>query len=91
MIQLPDGVIAYKRTPQFDECTVPAGLLRSHTTKEGVWGRIRVERGTLTYRILEPHVSEQLLAPDRDGIVEPTVPHEVELTGPVSFHVEFYR
>ena len=54
MKALPANVFPYKRTPEFTESTVPAGLLRSHDTKDGVWGKIVVLEGTLLYRILEP-------------------------------------
>lgn len=40
-MQLPP----YKRTPTFDEHTIPAGLRRDHRTRAGVWGRIVVEAG----------------------------------------------
>ena len=91
MKQLPDDVVAYRRTPKFTETSVPAGLLRRHSTKAGVWGLIRVESGTLRYRILEPEIEEHELTPDAPGVVEPEVPHEVEPLGAVQFHVEFHR
>ena len=91
MRSLPPDVRAYKRTPTFTEATVPAGLLREHNTKAGVWGRICVEAGTLRYRILSPEPEEHLLDPGSAGIVEPEVPHEVEPIGPVRFFVEFFR
>ena len=37
----------YKRTPVFDETTLPDGLRREHRTKAGVWGIIRVLEGRL--------------------------------------------
>ena len=88
---LPEGLVAYDRTREFNEQTVPAGLQRRHTTKSGVWGRIVVLEGRLRYRILEPEIEEQTLTPERAGIVEPANPHEVELLGPVRFFVEFLR
>ena len=91
MKSLPEGVTAYRRTPEFGEDTVPSALLRRHSTKAGVWGRIRVLSGKLRYRILEPATEEHVLEPGRDGIVEPEVPHEVEPIGVVRFHVEFLR
>jgi len=88
---LPPDVRAYRRTPTFDPTTVPAGLRRRHTTKAGVWGRIVVLEGALTYRILEPAVEEVALSPGTDGVVEPEVAHEV-VPGPgVRFYVEFLR
>lgn len=91
MSSLPSDLEAYRRTPTFDRETIPAGLLRRHTTKAGVWGRIHVLEGELLYRVLEPEPSEERLFPGHDGIVEPEVPHEVEALGPVRFFVEFLR
>ncbi|MFZ5653505.1 MAG: DUF1971 domain-containing protein [Pseudomonadota bacterium] len=91
MKTLPDEVRPYQRTPVFTETTVPAGLLRAHTTKAGTWGRILVLEGRLRYRILSPAVEEVLLTPERFGVVEPQVPHEVAPDGPVKFLVEFLR
>lgn len=91
MAILPGDLEAYRQTPIFDETTVPAALLRRHTTKAGVWGRICVLEGELVYRVLEPEVREERLGPGLDGIVEPQVPHEVEPVGRVRFFVEFLR
>ena len=91
MKALPADVSPYKRTPEFTESTVPAGLLRSHDTKDGVWGKIVVLEGTLLYRILEPKVEEIVLSPNRYGVVEPTVRHEVVPSAGVRFYVEFHR
>lgn len=93
MPRLPDGVEPYRRTPEFTEETVPAGLRREHRTKAGVWGRICVRAGSLRYRILSDPPAEFVLDPDTPGIIEPEVPHEVELRPGqrVAFHVEFLR
>ncbi len=91
MKTLPASAVTYKRTPDFTHETVPAGLLRSHSTKEGVWGKIVVLEGSLLYRILEPTMEEVLLTPDRHGVVEPTVRHEVVPSADAKFHVEFMR
>lgn len=91
---LPPGLEAYKRTPVFTETSVPAGLLADHTTKEGTWGLIEVEQGSLVYRVTDPRraASEHLLTPDSEpGVVEPTIRHHVEPQGPVRFHVTFLR
>lgn len=92
MKTLPSHVKAYKRTPTFTRASVPAGLTRAHRTRAGTWGRIVVEQGRLTYRILEPVREEVCLSPDNPGVVEPEVPHEVQIDDPeTAFHVEFYR
>lgn len=86
---LPDGLVAYKRTPVFDENTLPAGLLRDHSTKPGVWALIQVLEGQLRYRIAEPP-SESVLTPGSPGVVRPQQVHEVQPIGAVRFFVEFY-
>lgn len=88
---IPDTCQPYKRTPLFDEASVPPGLLKSHQTKAGTWGKIVVVEGKLRYRILEPELEVHVLDSDCFGVVEPEVLHEVELMGKVSFYVEFYR
>jgi tellurite resistance-related uncharacterized protein len=90
---LPDGVAAYKRTPDFNQTTVPAGLLRRHSTREGVWGIIRVLSGELLYWVEDERRARRTyrITPDVPGIVEPTILHRVQPQGPVHFHVEFFR
>ena len=91
MKALPPEVAAYKRTPELREDTIPPALRRAHDTKVSAWGRIVVLEGELLYRILDPAVEETWLRPGVDGVVEPTVRHEVEAPGPVRFYVEFLR
>ena len=91
MLALPTNVSAYQRTPTFTQDSVPAGLLKAHQTKNSTWGKIVVVKGRLLYRILEPSVEEVHLSPERFGVVEPTVPHEVQPIGEVQFYVEFYH
>lgn len=91
MKTLPENVAPYKKTPDFDEQTVPAALLRAHQTKELVWGIIVVLEGRLQYTISEPTPEVNILDPDHFGVVEPTMLHEVKPLGKVRFYVEFYR
>ena len=94
MTTLPEGLEPYRRTDVFTETTVPAGLLRAHTTKAGAWALIHVLEGRLAYRICDPRrpPSEAVLTPDGSpGVIEPTVLHAVEPLGPVRFQVEFHR
>ena len=91
MKTLPADVVSYRRTPEFTESSVPAALLRSHTTKPAVWAQIRVVEGELRYRIFGPSPESHVLTPNVPGVVEPEVPHEVEPVGRVRFYVEFFR
>jgi len=91
MKSLPKNVKPYKRTPEFTELTVPAGLLKDHQTKEGVWGKIVILEGVLKYTILEPVKEEVMLSGEMSGVVEPKVLHHIALQGQVKFYVEFNR
>jgi tellurite resistance-related uncharacterized protein len=91
MKQLPDNVQPYKKTPEFDELSVPKGLLNEHQTKAAVWGKIVILEGQLQYTINEPEIEVIILDPDHHGVVEPTIRHEVKPLGKVRFYVEFYQ
>jgi tellurite resistance-related uncharacterized protein len=91
MKPFPPGLKPYKRTPEFTQSSTPAGLLRGHNTKEGVWAKIVVLSGSMTYRILEPEVEEIALDEGRSGVIEPKVLHEVVPHDGVRYYVEFYR
>ena len=96
MKSLPEGVSPYTRSPEFSEDTIPKNLRQSHRTaphrtKAGTWEKIVVLEGRLLYRILEPELLETELSPDRFGVVEPEVAHEVAAIGKVCFFIEFHR
>lgn len=91
MTPLPDDVAPYKRTPTFTEATVPAGLLKAHATKAGVWGLIHVEHGRLRYAVEAGGAAVELTAEGPPGVIEPEVRHSVAPVGAVRFFVEFYR
>jgi tellurite resistance-related uncharacterized protein len=86
---MPAGLAAYKRTPTFDQDTLPAGLRREHRTKAGVWALIHVVEGSLRYRILDPP-SEEILTVGTPGLVRPEQAHEVAPIGQMRMYVEFY-
>lgn len=86
---LPADARAYRRTPVFDQDSLPPGLRREHRTKAGVWALIHVLEGRLRYHILLPP-STTMLTPLCPGVVRPEQPHEVEPLGPMRMFVEFY-
>jgi len=88
---LPGGLEKYAETPVFSEVTVPHKLTSLHDTKAGTWGRLMVLTGALDYIVPGPPLSYQRIAAGESGIIEPEVPHRVELIGPVTFKVEFHR
>jgi tellurite methyltransferase len=88
MAAVPEGVTAYKRTPTFSELDVPAGLLKDHRTKAGVWAQIVVEEGRLEYTCSR---GVFVLRRGVVGVIEPEQPHRVRPLGAVRFHVSFLR
>ncbi len=91
MPSLPADVQEYKRTREFDADTIPAGLLRDHRTKAGVWATIVVLEGYLGYRIQDEQQSYFMLRPGVDGIVAPNQPHHVVPQPGTRFYVAFWR
>lgn len=91
MKTIPGNVAAYRRTPEFDEDSVPDVWLSAHSTKRGVWAKIIVLEGRLLYIIRDDPREEICLDADQFGVVEPRVSHMVKLLGKVRFYLEFYR
>lgn len=91
MPSLPAGIIQYKQTAEFDAQTLPSGLRSRHTLKPGTWARIVVLEGKLLYVIEREPTLAFVLTPALPGIVQPEVPHHVELRGPVRLRIDFYR
>ena len=91
MKKLPANVQKYANSPVFTEATVPMNLLSAHATKAGVWGKLIVKSGALTYTILtDPQEIIRLEAGDF-GVIEPDTLHFVTPEGAVEFCVEFYK
>ena len=89
--KLPDGLVRYSESPIFDQSTVPQALQKNHKTKAGVWAKAVVMNGSLNY-VLEGDPETRLTVHAGDyALIEPQVPHHVQVTGEVSFRLEFYR
>jgi tellurite resistance-related uncharacterized protein len=88
--ELPDHFVAYERTPEFTEHTLPMELRQDHATDVGVWAKIVVVEGRLRYSVDALSTDIELDA-HRSGVVVPEVPHRVEPLGEVRFFVERYR
>lgn len=89
--EMPDDFEAYRKTAEFNQRTIPQSLRRDHSTKPGVWAKIQVIEGKLSYRIDVLGARQFKLSPRAPGIVVPEVRHSVEPIGPVRFFVEFYK
>ena len=93
MKSLPDNLKMYKQTKIFDQNSIPKGLLKDHSTMEGVWGRICILEGKLLYTIQSNPIEEIELSCEKYGVVEAQVLHFVSPIRDVKvkFYVEFYK
>lgn len=85
---LPDGAVGFKSTPVFDQDTVPKGLLKDHSLKPGVWGKLVISEGSILF---QEGGLEKRITPTDEWFVLPEVVHNVTLCGPVRFQIEFLR
>lgn len=86
----PDSVVCYRRTPIFDEQTIPAGLRRDHATGVGIWAAIEVLEGRLRYVVPACDV-DSVLTPETTGVIVPQLEHYVEAQGTVRLRLAMYR
>lgn len=92
--ELPADVVLVRTTDVFDQDHHPAGLLRAHRVADGVWGRLVVASGALTFEFDDAAGGGG--GPHRVGegasiVIPPVRPHHLVFDGPVTFTIEFYR
>lgn len=90
-MEWPDDFVAYRRTGEFNETTLPSGFAKDHATKRGVWARIHVVSKALKYHVGTPIHRSFLVEAPATAVIVPEVRHRVETVGPVRFFVEFWR
>ncbi|PRQ07571.1 DUF3565 domain-containing protein [Enhygromyxa salina] len=91
MPRRPPCATMYKQTPEYDETTIPAGLLRSHRLRGGAWGEIEVIAGTVEYVLEDEDNLTFALRPGVLGIVAPERPHHIALGPSARVRVRFCR
>ena len=80
--------VPYKSTPVFDEISLPQGLRRDHSTKDGVWGVIRILEGEMELHFADGRLER--LNPENPGLLSPCEVHFVAPVGKVRMKVDFY-
>lgn len=88
--RLPDGLAAMGCSPTFDRESVPAALQSRHALGAGRWGVLQLFSGSVTYVDLEDDVRRGVTAPDL-VVIGPEAPHRLELDGPVTLRIDFFR
>jgi len=90
MIELPAGCELVRATREFDEHTVPTGLLAAHRVADGVWGLLVVREGALRFGF-DDEADERLVAAGTSQVIPPGRLHHLTVDGAVRFVVEFHR
>ena len=83
-------IVPYRSTPLFTNDTLPYGLRRAHSTKAGVWGLLKVLKGTILYNIEETGVCQIVQAPGT-VVIQPQQLHSVEPQGDMEMQVDFHH
>lgn len=91
MPRLPEDVVEYKRTAEFDATSVPAGLLKTHLLKPGVWGELVVLAGYVVYVLEDQADATVVLREGLSGVIAPDTPHHIEPKPGARFFVRFLR
>lgn len=89
-LELPSGVSLVRTTRLFTAETVPPALLKAHHVATGVWGLLRVSRGSVVF-VTETGGDRRAVLAGETQVIEPETPHHVEPTMDAEFLVEFYR
>ena len=87
--ELPDGLEVVRTTAVWHEHTMPDALRRDHRVASGVWGRIRVEEGSLRFVAATDPRTDVTIVAGQTQPIPPDVRHHVETVGPVRFAVDF--
>lgn len=89
--ELPQGLKAYSRTPEFAPESLPAKLQAAHSTRTGTWGLLHVLAGRVRYTLEPPREGEVIASVGQTVVIEPQVEHRVAFVEPGRFYVEFWR
>ena len=87
---LPEGLVHLRTTPEFDEHSVPSGLLAAHRVAAGVWGLLRVRSGSIDFVFEDGATPARRVRAGDTQVIPPGDRHHLELVGSVTFAVEFH-
>jgi len=87
---LPNRVKPYSSTPVFDETSLPKGLQKSHCTKAGTWGVLRLLSGTLDF-IIETTGKKRSMVAGEQQLIAPEEKHHVALNSSMTMQIDFYK
>lgn len=88
---MPEGLVAYARSPDFCPENLPAKLKSAHTTKAGAWGLLHVLSGSVRFTLENPDGTELIVPAGAAVVIEPEIEHRVEFVEPGRFYIEFWK
>ena len=88
---LPAGLTLARTTPEFTAMTVPAGLLKAHRVADGVWGRLRVLAGSLTFAFEDGEQPPRTVDAGQEQVIPPGRAHAVTPAADARFVIDFFR
>ena len=88
--RIPPGLIPSSGSIAFTEGSIPDALQKEHKLAAGHWGVLHVFEGSLNFVDIASGEQRAVSAPDLVTI-HPEAPHRVEVEGPVSCRVDFFR
>ena len=86
---LPEDARPYRRIGPFGADAIPAGLLRRHDLKEGVWGLLSVTAGSIRFHWDDEQEGDRLLKAGDTMLIPPRMPHHLERQGSVTIEIAF--
>ncbi len=89
--EIPDGLVVVRTTATWDAHSMPEALRRAHRVATGVWGRLRVEAGSLRFIARTDPITDVLVHEDHSQGIPPDVEHHVEPQGATRFAIDFLR
>ncbi len=86
---MPSGLRRLWSTPEWNEHSVPPGLLRAHFVLPGTWGQIVMHEGRLGLVTHTTPTIDVVLGAGAVQALPPDVEHEFHLVGSVRFALQF--
>ncbi len=88
---MPEGLSLVRTTPEFTAVSTPSGLRSAHEVADGVWGRLRVRRGSVRFVFEDARDDAMVISADGSVDIPPQRRHHVEPADDAVFVVEFHR
>lgn len=89
--ELPGGLEHVRTTDTFDQDHHPAGFRRAHRVADGVWARLVVHTGALLFVFEDDPDPAIEVRAGASMVIPPGRLHHIDITGPVTFALEFHR